>query len=81
MPDFITVTFQQALNVQLALASTPISYVKSTGGTWSLTFSRVDFYLPIRNCAMADDPSPNKYLPIWANRERAIKAKPFIQLE
>jgi hypothetical protein len=81
MPDFITVTFQQALDAQRALSSTPMSYVKSTGGTWSLTFSRVTFSLPIRNCALADDLPPNKYLPIWANRERAIKAKPYIQLE
>jgi hypothetical protein len=81
MPDFITATFQQALNAQRALASTPISYVKSTGGTWTLTFSRVNFSLPIRNCALADDLPPNKYLPIWANRERAIKAKPYIKLE
>jgi hypothetical protein len=81
MPEFITVTFIETFNVQDAIESTSITYDNSTDGMWFLSFSRPTFYLPIRNCALADDLPPNKYLPIWANRERAIKAKPFIQLE
>jgi len=51
-----------------------MQFTKSSGGTWALQLSPVDFTLPIRNCALADDLPPIKYLPIWANRERALKS-------
>ena len=83
-PEQIVVTFVRHQDVQRALSrySDDVFAFRFRGSTlfhpmgakefrdWTFEPSKVDFECQVRNCTLADDLPPNKYLPIFVQREK-----------
>lgn len=78
LPDFMIVTFHNSKAAQAVFPRSPLKYTRVSGETWNFVAKSVNFTIPIRNCNNSEDLPPNKYLPIWANKERALTAKNYL---
>ncbi|TNV85131.1 hypothetical protein FGO68_gene6960 [Halteria grandinella] len=79
-PDYIVVTFVNHKDVVKTLekASELFKFqLQSSKETkyWSLQASKIDFTCHVRNCPRGDESAPNKYLPLFVQTERLVKAK------
>ena len=75
-PDYIIVTFLSYQDVQKALKRKVFKY-QSSNFSQELTFEAmpVNFTVHVRNCNFPNDSPAIKYLPVYADKERATKCK------
>ena len=71
-PDILVITFTKHQDVLKILAKQSMTYqcVTLPSKEWKFKVSKIDFVLPVRNCNIADDQVPNKYMPIYVQKDK-----------
>jgi len=69
-PELIAVTFSKHQDVVKTLAKKEVTYTTTLSKSWVFNISKITFKLPVRNCSVADEAPPNKYLPLYLQKEK-----------
>ncbi len=90
-PEYIVATFVSHQDVLSALRKAhdtelwtyPLeagaAHPESSKKHWTFEPSKIDFICHVRNCDLADDMPPSKYLPIYAHIEKLAKARAMME--
>lgn len=82
-PEHIVVTFVNHTDVMKTLARKEFKFACTSvkePKTWTFEATKIDFICHVRNCTLGDESPPNKYLPIYVQNERMLKARSVLQL-
>lgn len=69
-PEQIIVTFSKHSDVLQLLQRQSITYTNINGKNWKFNINKITFTQPVRNCNLADDSTPNKFMPIYLDEEK-----------
>ena len=58
-------TFTKHEVVKKLLNERELNHKSISGKDWTMTLSKIDFELPVRNCTNSSQTATNKYLPVF----------------